>query len=100
MAIMRIGHVSLRVTDMEKSRIHYGKMIGLNETHRDSDGTTYYKAWDEWDKYSVILTPSRTSGANHIAYKVETEADLDTYAKRVTEWGIPVEQVKAGEIPF
>ncbi|MFZ1118617.1 MAG: VOC family protein, partial [Candidatus Binataceae bacterium] len=75
---MRIGHVSVRVTDIEKARDHYSNVIGLIETHRESGGTTYYKAWDEWDRYSVILTPSDHSGANYIAYKVERDSELDT----------------------
>src|SRR5215469_1343803 len=77
-AVMRIGHVSVRVTDIEKARDHYSNVIGLIETHRESGGTTYYKAWDEWDRYSVVLTPADNPGANYIAYKVERDADLDS----------------------
>jgi len=100
MGVMRIGHVSLRVTDMEKARNHYENVIGLVETHRDSDGTTYYKAWDEWDKYSLILNESDHPGANYAAYKVESDADLKSFKKRIRERGIKVEDVAAGEIPF
>ncbi len=100
MAVMRIGHVSVRVTDIEKARDHYSNVIGLIETHRESGGTTYYKAWDEWDRYSVVLTPSDHSGANYIAYKVERDSELDTFGDAIAKRGIEVEQLKPGAIPF
>lgn len=100
MGVMRIGHVSLLVTDMEKARHHYADVVGLIETHRDSDGTTYYKTWDEWDKYSLVLKESDHSGANYIAYKVEKDSDLELFKKRITDWGIEVEDVPPGAVPY
>ena len=100
MAVMRIGHVSVRVTDIEKARDHYANVIGLIETHRESGGTTYYKAWDEWDRYSVILTPGDRPGANYIAYKVERDSDLDRLGNAIAGTGAEVEELRPGAIPF
>lgn len=100
MAVMRIGHVSVRVTDLEKARDHYSSVVGLYETHRDGDGATYYKAWDEWDRYSVILTPGDKPGANYIAYKVERDSDLDAIGDMASKAGVAVEQLRPGAIPF
>ena len=100
MAVMRIGHVSVRVTDIEKARDHYSNVLGLIETHRETGGTTYYKAWDEWDRYSVVLTPADNPGANYIAYKVERDADLDSIGEAAAKGGVEVEELKRGVIPF
>ena len=77
MGVLRIGHASLRVMDMAAAVKHYENVLGLKTTMQDKAGNVYLKCWDEWDKYSVILTPSDQAGMNHLAYKVEKEADLE-----------------------
>ena len=55
MGIMRLGHVDMNVLNIEESRTYYENIMGLNVTREDEDGTLYFKCWDEWDKYSLIL---------------------------------------------
>ena len=98
MGIMRIGHVALRVLDMERALHHYTKVLGMLESHVDERGTVYLKGWDEWDLYSLSLTQSDRSGVEHIAYKVESEADLAVLAARVEAYGIRVAEHPAGHL--
>lgn len=98
MGIMRIGHVALRVLDMERAIHHYTKVLGMLESHVDEHGTVYLKGWDEWDLYSLSLTQSDRSGVEHIAYKVESEADLVTLAERVGACGVRVAEHPAGHL--
>lgn len=100
MGVMRIGHASLKVMDIDAAVKHYENVIGMKSTHRDKDGNVYLKCWDEWDKYSVVLTPSDRAGLNHVAYKVESENDLDVLAKRIKDWGVAVDQMPDGRLPF
>ena len=100
MGIMRLGHVRLRVLEMEQAHDHYTEMLGLLEQHRDPDGTVYLKGWDEWDKYSVILVRADQAGIDHVAFKVEKDRDLDELRKRIERYGIQVDQVEAGDLPF
>jgi predicted enzyme related to lactoylglutathione lyase len=88
MTVMRIGHIDIRVMDMAAALKHYENVVGMKATHTDAEGRVYLKCWDEWDKYSVILTPSDSAGMNHVAYKVEKDADLDKFAGRIREYGI------------
>ena len=99
MGIMRIGHVSLRVMDMAAAVKHYEKVLGLKKTMEDKQGNVYLKCWDEWDKYSLILTPSDQAGMNHIAYKVENDADLDVLQKRIEAYGIKTQVLPEGTLP-
>lgn len=96
MGVMRIGHINLRVLDMDAALQHYEKVLGLIRTDEDGDGNVYLKGWDEWDKYSVMLSRADQAGMNHIAYKVENDADLDALKKRIADYGVGVEEVPAG----
>jgi catechol 2,3-dioxygenase len=99
MGIMRIGHISIKVMDIEAAVKHYENVIGMRTTHTDADGNVYLKCWDEWDKYSVILTPSDQAGFNHVAYKVTSDADLELLGQRIAAYGIAVESIAEGSLP-
>ena len=58
MGVMRIGHVNIRVMDLAAAVKHYCEVIGMTVTMEDKAGNVYLKCWDEWDKYSVVLSPS------------------------------------------
>ena len=99
MGVLRIGHASLRVMDMEAAKRHYTKVLGLKITMEDKAGNVYLKCWDEWDKYSVILTPSDQAGMNHVAYKVEKDSELDDLQKKIEAWGIKTTMLPEGALP-
>ncbi len=98
MGVMRLGHVNLRVLDIDAALGHYVGVLGLVETDRDSDGNVYLKGWDEWDQYSLVLNKADRAGMNHIAFKVEADADLDSLKKRIEDWGVAVEDLPAGAL--
>lgn len=99
MGILRIGHASLRVMDMAAAVSHYEKVLGLKKTIEDQDGNVYLKCWDEWDKYSLVLTPSDQAGMNHVAYKVEKDGDLDDLQAKIEAYGIATQMLPEGTMP-
>jgi catechol 2,3-dioxygenase len=100
MSVMRIGHISIKVMDIAAAVKHYENVIGMKTTHIDGQGNVYLKCWDEWDKFSLILTPSDQAGLNHVAYKVEKDADLDLLRTRIEDYGIKTEISPAASLPF
>ena len=98
MGVMRIGHVDLRVLDIDEAVNHYVNILGMIETDRDDAGKVYLKGWDEWDQYSLVLSPSDSAGMNSITYKVEKDSDLDEFGKRIADWGLAVDTVPAGTL--
>ena len=99
MGVMRIGHASLKVMDMDAAVRHYENVLGLKTTMKDKAGNGYLKCWDEWDKYSLVLTPSDQAGLNHVAYKVEKDSDLDELQKRIEAWGVKTTALPEGTLP-
>ena len=99
MSIMRIGHASIKVMDMAAAVKHYADVLGLKQTMQDKHGNVYFKCWDEWDKYSLILTPSDQAGMNHVAYKVEKDEDLTELKKRIEAYGIKTQMLAEGTLP-
>ncbi|RLA21278.1 MAG: catechol 2,3-dioxygenase [Gammaproteobacteria bacterium] len=100
MGVLRISHINLRVLDMTAALKHYEDVLGMEKVHTDSEGNVYLKAWDEWDKYSVILSESDRAGMNHIGYKVEKDADLDEFKQSITDYGIEVEDISSDALEF
>jgi catechol 2,3-dioxygenase len=99
MGVMRIGHASIKVMDMAAAVRHYENVIGLKVTMQDKDGNVYLKCWDEWDRYSLILTKADSAGLNHIAYKVRKDSDLDALAKRIEAAGVKTTMLPEGTLP-
>jgi len=99
MTVMRIGHVSIKVMDVAAAVKHYENVLGMTTTMQDKHGNVYLKCWDEWDKYSVILTPSDQAGFNHMAYKVKSDADLDVLKIKIEASGIKTKMLREGTLP-
>lgn len=97
--LLRVGEIALRVFDIDEAREHYGKRIGLIETYQGDADKLYYKASDEHDWYSVVLRKADSPGVDYFAFKVFDEETLDYFEKRLTDWGLTIEQIPAGVYP-
>lgn len=97
--VLRPGFIQIRVLDMDEALTHYIDRIGLNKVSEGDDGRVYLKGWDEFDRHSVILRKDGAPGMDVMGFKVASDADLDHFEKRVTEWGLEVDHVPAGEQP-
>ncbi|RMH87164.1 MAG: catechol 2,3-dioxygenase [Actinomyces sp.] len=95
MGILRLGHVEVRVPDLELCAAYYTEVLGLREVARAGDHV-YLKGWDEHDHHSVMLTYAPRYGIEHVAWKVTDEADLEHYETRLEKAGCIVERLPAG----
>lgn len=97
--VLRPGFVQLSVLDMQAAVDHYTKRVGLHQVAEGPDGRVYLKAADEFDHHSIVLRRGDAAGLDLMAFKVLEDADLDAFEKRVTDYGLKVDQIPAGEQP-
>jgi len=95
MAVMRLGYIHMRVTDLAEAKNFYVNTLGLLISHEE-EGRIYLKGWDEWDHHSLVLVEGGV-GVIKLGYKVETPEDLDTYAQRIKDFGCDVERFEKGD---
>jgi len=95
MGIFRLGHVEVRVPDLELAAAYYTEVLGLREVERKGD-RIFLKAWDEHDHHSVILKYYPRYGLDHMGWKVESVNDLEEFETKAERYGCDVERLPAG----
>ncbi len=96
--VLRPGHISLRVLDLEQGINHYKNVLGLVETGRDAQGRVYFKAWDEREHNSVLIREAEEAGVDFFAFKVADKATLDKLDADLKAFGLTTERIPAGEM--
>ncbi|OPX04573.1 catechol 2,3-dioxygenase [Geobacillus proteiniphilus] len=94
--IMRLGFVSVNVTDLEAARKHYVEVMGMQMTDR-TENEIYLKGWDEYDHHSIVLRQSNRAGLDKMAFKVHTYEDMEQLEKQLQQYGASVQRVSKGE---
>ena len=96
--VLRPGHISLRVLDLEEGINFYKNTLGLVETGRDNQGRVYFKAWDERDHNSVLIREAEQAGVDFFAFKVESKDVLEKLDADLKAYGLATERIPAGEM--
>ena len=96
--VIRPGHVTIRVMNLDEALEHYVDRIGLIETERDNEGRVYLKGWDEQDWFSVVLREADSPGMDFMGFKVLDVETLNRLEQGLIEYGCNVERIPAGEL--
>src|SRR5947199_10728289 len=97
--VLRPGYIQIRVTDIDAALTHYVDRIGLHEVSREADGRIYLRAFDEFDRHSVVLRPADMPGMDYVGFKVASEADLGAFAERIESSVTGLLDITAGDQP-
>ena len=95
---VRIGHVHLKVADIDRSLEFYISVLGFQVTQR-WPGAAFMAAGDyhhhiavnTWESLGASPPPPGTTGLFHLAILYPTRAKLAVALRRVTAAGIPLD---------
>ena len=80
--MLRPGYIQIRVTDLDVALKHYVDRVGLHEVSREADGRAYLRAWDEFDRHSVVLRKADMPGMDYVGFKVASEVEVSGTGNR------------------
>ncbi len=95
----RIGHIHLKVSDLERALAFYRDVLGFQETQRygrraaflSAGGYHHHIGLNTWESAGGSPPPAGSTGLYHVAILYPSRADLADALQRLTEAGIPLE---------
>src|SRR5215813_2358934 len=99
MGLKKLGHVVLKVRDLDRSEAFYTGVLGLAVTGRMSGRMVFFAVPGSSDSHDLGLwkvgpdaapQASRQVGLFHVAWQVEREEDLRAFHDRLVAQRVPV----------
>ncbi len=95
----RIGHVHLKVADLERALAFYRDVLGFEETQRygrqaaflSAGGYHHHIGLNTWESAGGAPPPAGSTGLYHVAILYPSRADLADALRRLLKAGIPLE---------
>jgi catechol 2,3-dioxygenase len=93
-----IGHVHLKVSDLERSVVFYRDVLGFEVQHRYGDEAAFLSAGgyhhhiglNTWESKDGSPPPAGTTGLFHVAIRYPSRQALANALKRVSDAGVPL----------
>jgi catechol 2,3-dioxygenase len=95
----RIGHVHLKVADLDRALAFYRDVLGFEVTQRMGNAAAFLSAGayhhhiglNTWESEGGAAPPPGTTGLYHLAILYPTRAELADALRRLVRAGIPLE---------
>jgi catechol 2,3-dioxygenase len=92
--IKGLSHVVLYVNDLDKMTMFYRDVLGLVKYREHPGRMVFMTADPKIEDHQLALAKGREGNAKivaHIAWRVETPADVKDYYERFKELGVPID---------
>src|SRR3974377_502839 len=89
MDIAHLGHLELLTPTFDKSARFFIDVMGMTLSGEKSD-SIYLRAYDDYERYSLKLTASKTSGMAHVAYRTRSLQALERRAAALKGSGFDI----------
>lgn len=96
MAVIKVGHVALTVTDLDEAIRHYTEVVGLAVTTR-RDREAYLRAPGDQDHHCIALHASDDARLLGVGLKLGSASDLEELEIAAGKAGATVRRISAGE---
>src|ERR1700680_163326 len=74
--LAHLGHVEILTPKFEESLRFFIDVLGMTESGRQGD-SVYLRGWDDYERHSLKLTASKTSGMGHMAFRTRSPQALE-----------------------
>src|SRR3978361_804390 len=87
--IAHLGHLELLTPKFDESRRFFVDVLGMTESGEKGD-SVYLRGWDDYERYSLKLTASKTSGMGHVAFRTRSPQALERRAAALQGSGFDI----------
>src|ERR1700751_3002710 len=77
--VAHLGHIELLTPKFEARARFFIDVLGMTESGRAGD-SLFLRGWDDYERYSLKLTASKTSGMGHAAFRCRSPQALERRA--------------------
>jgi catechol 2,3-dioxygenase len=87
--VAHLGHIELLTPKFEASAKFFIDVLGMTESGQAGD-SLFLRGWDDYERYSLKLTASKTSGMGHAAFRCRSPQALERRAAALKGSGYDV----------
>jgi catechol 2,3-dioxygenase len=91
--VAHLGHIELLTPKPDESLAFFVNVLGMTESGRKSD-SVYLRGWDDYERYSLKLTGTNTSGLGHAAFRTRSQQALERRVAALQGSGYEIGWVK------
>lgn len=85
--IAHLGHIELLTPQFDASLAFFTSIMGLHECGR-ADDSVFLRAWGDYERFTLQLTRSITSGMGHVAFRARSSAVLSHLVESLETNGV------------
>lgn len=86
MDVAHLAHLELLTPSIDASVWFFVDVMGMTESGRDG-ASVYLRGWDDYERYSLVLTDSHTSGLGHAAFRARSPQALERRVAAIQQSG-------------
>jgi catechol 2,3-dioxygenase len=89
MDVAHLGHIELLTPKPDESLRFFVDVLGMTESGRQGQ-SVYLRGWDDYERYSLKLTGSHTSGLGHAAFRARSPQALQRRIAALQQSGLGI----------